>query len=141
MSNPITLYRKSGKTGEVVIDLDELTSEDSGYSLCDDSAAWATVYMGPNSSGVPSGYVLHIENILVTNLGDAGAARIETTTGGTSPICPPIFMGASETFYLDGLKGLKVNSGGFVFMVATGGGITTMMFLGGRLRPQNTWGN
>ena len=137
-ADKLTLYRKSGKTGEITIDLDDLFSQDGGFSLCDDSTVWATVYMGPNSSGVLSGYVFVIENITVTNRGDTSLVRFKTATDGSDFY--NLVLGATETFYIDAIKGLKLTSGQFAFALASGGGITTFFHIGGRLRPADTWG-
>lgn len=143
-NDKLTLYKQSGKTGELTVDLSDIYSENlasDGFSLCDDSTTWATVYMGPNSSGVPSGYIFHIDNITLTNTsgtGGAALARLRTATDGSD--FWNAIVGASETFYVDGVKGLNVNSGAFIYGLISGGGVTTYFHLGGRLRPQDSWG-
>lgn len=143
-NDKLTLYRLSGKTGELVVDLSDIYSENlasDGFSLCDDSAVWATVYMGPTQSGVPSGYIFHIDNITVTNTGATGInglIRFRTATDG-SDIYNTI-VGLTETIFLNDLKGLNLQSGSFLYAIASGGAITSYFHVGGRLRPQDSWG-
>lgn len=137
--NRLTLYRKSGKTDELVVDLDELFSEDGGFTITTASATDFTVYVGPNSSGVPAGRVFHIKNILLTHRGGAGAAArvgLYRATGAASQKWEEI-VGLSETFYLDNVRGLKLLSGYFLYAQVFGAA-SIAIHVGGILRPKDT---
>jgi len=141
MSNKLFLYRKSGKTDETVIDLDELFSEDGGFTITTASATDFTAYIGPNSSGVPSGKVFHIKNILLTHRGGAGAAArvgFYRASGAASQKWEEI-VGLSETFYIDGIKGFKLLSGYFLYAQVFGAA-SVAIHVGGVLRPKDTHG-
>ena len=137
----LTLFQISGKTVEAVIPLDDLWSQDAGYSVAAASATDYTVYLGPNSSGVPAGKVFHIEEIVLTNRGGTGPSQVYfyREAGTSQPLkMAPVFLGASETFYLDNLKGVTVGSGYWVNCQVSFA--TVDIQVGGRLRDENTHG-
>jgi hypothetical protein len=135
----LTLYRKSGKTGELTVDLDELFSQTEGFTITTASVTDHTVYVGPNSSGVPSGKVFHIENITLTHYGGAGAAALVRFYRAAAAASQryAVIVGLSETFYMDQIKGLMLLSGYFLYIQAFGAA-SISCHVGGRLRPRDT---
>ena len=139
MSNKLILYRKSGKTDELVVDLDELFSEDGGFTITTASATDFTAYVGPNSSGVPAGKVFHIKTITLTNRsGTTGRVGFYRASGAASQIYEEI-VGPEETFFIDGIKGLKLLSGYFLYAQVFGAA-SVAIHVGGVLRPKDTHG-
>ena len=139
--NKIVLYRKSGKTGELTYDLDDLLSQDGGFTITTASATDFTIYLGPAQSGVPSGKVFHIENLMLTHEGGAGAvARVGYYRAAAAASQQfQAIVGLSETFYMDGLKGLKLLSGYFLYAQVFGAA-SIALFAGGRLRDKDVHG-
>lgn len=137
MAQRLIAYRKNGKSEDLVVELEQIYSEDGGMTIVGTSETNTTIY-GP----VASGMVFHIKNILATSRGgDGGDGRIRffREAGVTQPIFPDVNVGLSETVYLDCIAGALVASGYYIEAYVQGFN-TLPIHVGGILRKQDSHG-